>query len=251
MSFNNTQWDNYATCYDVLNQLKPYQEMYAEIVKGVAHAKPHKILDASCGTGNLLTYCNQLSQIENMHFTCIDFSQAMLEIAQSKPTDARTSFAHINLNKPLPYRDESFDMVVSINTLYAVKNPERTLKEFYRVLIKGGVLIFTTMKPDFHAGMILGAHAQSTKSDSYWRFDLSNERLVANRIAEACDCKDLEAQIVELEKYNAGIDQSFARFITYPEWRSLLQKIGFDIQVLKDCYANQNDLFVLRRRLKS
>lgn len=44
----------------------------------------------------------------------------------------------VDMNKPLPYPDETFDGVVFFNALYIAKKPQVTLQEIYRVLKKEG-----------------------------------------------------------------------------------------------------------------
>jgi SAM-dependent methyltransferase len=41
----------------------------------------------------------------------------------------------------LPFADASFDVVVALNMLHHVINPDRAVREFARVLVPGGVLV--------------------------------------------------------------------------------------------------------------
>jgi len=50
----------------------------------------------------------------------------------------------VNLNEKLPYPTNSFDYVVSIETIEHIENPWQLVREFSRVLKPGGKLILTT-----------------------------------------------------------------------------------------------------------
>lgn len=45
----------------------------------------------------------------------------------------------VDMNKPLPFEDGSFDAVLLFNALYAAENPESLAQEIHRVLKRGGV----------------------------------------------------------------------------------------------------------------
>ena len=45
----------------------------------------------------------------------------------------------VDMNKPLPFGDASFDAVLLFNALYAAENPPALAREIHRILRKGGV----------------------------------------------------------------------------------------------------------------
>jgi ubiquinone/menaquinone biosynthesis C-methylase UbiE len=48
----------------------------------------------------------------------------------------------------LPYKDESFDLVLFVGVIQYVDNPEKAMRECYRVLKDNGILIITTINKD-------------------------------------------------------------------------------------------------------
>jgi SAM-dependent methyltransferase len=63
----------------------------------------------------------------------------------------------------LPYEDNTFDYIVSVETIEHIENPNKLINNFHRILVPGGELILTTpnicnissralflMKCDFH-----------------------------------------------------------------------------------------------------
>ncbi|MDM8568680.1 class I SAM-dependent methyltransferase [Thiotrichales bacterium HSG1] len=99
-----------------------------------------KVLEIGFGPGRLL---NEIATI--VDFTeGIDFSSTMVAEAN------KLNYHHIANNKmkiqqgdcsKLPYENESFDKVCSVNTLYFWKKPEVQLREIFRVLKPEGRMI--------------------------------------------------------------------------------------------------------------
>jgi len=106
------------------------QEKVLSILKNMPAGK---ILDAPCGEG-------ALSQrlIENkFDVFCVDIDEAYFKL-QSVP------FTKADLNKPLPFEDGYFDYAVSVEGIEHLENPFSCIREFARVLKKGGSLVITT-----------------------------------------------------------------------------------------------------------
>ena len=51
-----------------------------------------------------------------------------------------------DLNYELPYKNETFDCVVSSNAIYALSNPKEFLSELLRVTKDGGIVVLTSPK---------------------------------------------------------------------------------------------------------
>ncbi len=125
-------WDIYARLYDTLNLLEPYQKLHQETLKSLELKGGERILDTGCGTGNFEKLLSQKG-FHNSKVEALDFSQAMLKRAKQKNGIHSFSFQHFDLNSRLPFPDNYFDRVVSINAVYALKDPKKTLEEFSRI----------------------------------------------------------------------------------------------------------------------
>jgi ubiquinone/menaquinone biosynthesis C-methylase UbiE len=111
-------WNFYAWAYDVINKNVPYLKMLEEVIKEVQISGNLKILDAGCGTGNLLKKMSQVSF--NSKFVGVDSSEQMLSRAKKKfLSNPSVTLHHTDLDKGLEFPDNSFDSIVSVNTLYA------------------------------------------------------------------------------------------------------------------------------------
>ena len=58
-----------------------------------------------------------------------------------------------NLDNPLPFNDNQFDIAVSLANLEHLNNPQQMFNEIYRVLNKKGILLLTT--PSIYAKPVL------------------------------------------------------------------------------------------------
>ncbi len=109
-----------------------------------------RVLDAGCGNGNLLMRAlkkengRKKSGGPALQIIGMDFSGNMLgRAAHRAKSDDRAGFLQGSVTA-LPFRDLSFDRVVSSGVLTCLPNTEtaeRALQEFYRVLKPEGVLV--------------------------------------------------------------------------------------------------------------
>jgi len=100
--------------------------------KELAKATPGRVLDAPAGTGVLARYLRDLG----WDVSCADLDEGNFELDDFP-------FEKVNLNRGLPYGDESFDAVVCANGLHRLFNPGGAIREFFRVLDSGGLLYIT------------------------------------------------------------------------------------------------------------
>ncbi len=98
-----------------------------------------KLLEVPVGTGVLTipVYKN----MTDADITCLDYSAEMMKNAE-KRADAlgvkNISFVRGDVGK-LPFPDESFDIVLSLNGFHAFPDKDAAFSETFRVLKKGGV----------------------------------------------------------------------------------------------------------------
>lgn len=140
------KWKQYLTSTEqaILNQLK---------LKG-----KETILDAGCGTGNLLSSISQRLKHKGK-IMGFDITPAMLDLAESKLT------THSRFNKTLQLelahcenfsaKNNSVDIVICSSVLHYLAHPEKALHEFHRVLKKGGRLILIDFCNDYPTTLLL------------------------------------------------------------------------------------------------
>jgi ubiquinone/menaquinone biosynthesis C-methylase UbiE len=106
----------------------------AEFAEALAPAE--RALDLGCGDGRLTT------SIEAAHLTAADVSEVALDRARARLPDAEIVL--VEPDRPLPFADNEFDLVLCAETLEHVRDVQLTLSEIRRVLRPGGRLALTT-----------------------------------------------------------------------------------------------------------
>jgi SAM-dependent methyltransferase len=104
-------------------------------------ARGLRILDAGCGTGGMLARLDPYGRRFG-----IDFHPLALQLALRRetahPSDARAALCRGSVTR-LPYRDGSFDLILSLDVLYhrGVASDLAALREFRRCLRPDGLLV--------------------------------------------------------------------------------------------------------------
>lgn len=144
----------------------PHQEQFERVFDELEISPGQKILDAGCGVGLLETIISSRNT-PNLKIDALDFSPRMIFYAKkrnNKKIDVNF-FTH-NLEEKLPYNNNYFDRVVSINVLFSVSNPFFVLKEFFRVLKKNSKVIIVDPKPNANMGKAVIAHFKIIKEST-------------------------------------------------------------------------------------
>ncbi len=246
--FEQSDWGLYAKCYDSLLQLTPYASMLREIATLSSKLPNECILDASCGTGNFeVMYAER--GVNATRIVGIDTSLPMLKRAREKcGSFPNTTFQIADLDVGLPFDTGSFAQVVSLNTLYAVKNPEQTLREFYRVLAKDSFLVLVTPKVGYENGIILKKHCESTKPDEYWANVHESSEREERLIREALSDESVVREMLTIAAFNRNIaDNRTFHFFDSQELCQLLKKVGFKVVRTGYAYANQDICIVAQK----
>ena len=97
------------------------------------------VLDAACGEGYGSAILSQVAS----RVTGIDIDTAVVEAANSKYGRPNLAFQCCSVMS-LPFEENSFDVVISFETLEHVTDQETLLTEFVRVLRPDGVLVIST-----------------------------------------------------------------------------------------------------------
>ena len=94
-----------------------------------------KILDAGCGTGRQMEELKKYGQVFGF-----DISDEALNFCQKRGLQ---NIVKADLNQPLPYPNESFDLITALDVLEHIENDQFALSELKRVLKIGGHLIIS------------------------------------------------------------------------------------------------------------
>jgi ubiquinone/menaquinone biosynthesis C-methylase UbiE len=114
-------------------------EYQAGSLEGIPEDFSGSLLEVPVGTGVLSMPFYQT--LPNAQITCLDYSKKMMESAQDRAVSmglTNITFKQGDVGD-LPFVDESFDVVLSLNGFHAFPDKKAAYLETYRVLKKGGL----------------------------------------------------------------------------------------------------------------
>ena len=137
-----TFWDRVAGLYDLFEWSNRKVNAAARARVGELVPAGARVLDCAAGTGEFsLAAAGRASSV-----LCTDLSLPMLDQARRKAKKrglSNISFARRDVTA-LSDRDGSFDAVIAANVLHLLPEPEKAVRELWRVAAPGGRLILPT-----------------------------------------------------------------------------------------------------------
>lgn len=220
-------WEKYFRVYDAVNLFIPYQKLLDKICDELDIKMGEKILEAGCGTCNLVLKIKQ----GGGEVVGIDNCRAALKICAQKDQTIKLVLA--GLKEKLPFDDNYFDKIACNNTLYAICQEKQlaTLKELCRVLKVGGRIVLSNPKKEWKPLKIYIAGI---------RGNFKKEGILAT----VYKIIRMIIPTVKIFYYNFLIQkESNYHFLEPEEQKELLKKAGFSkVSETLSVYANQGIL---------
>jgi len=119
---------------------RAHKEFYKNALKAIDPKKDDKYLEIGFGSGIFIKkYVSHVSKIAGL-----DYSEDMVKLAKDINKKLVES-GKVELKQgdatSLPWNDNEFSVVVAIETFFFWSEPDRALKEIFRVLMPGGRLV--------------------------------------------------------------------------------------------------------------
>lgn len=137
-------YDRWAADYDKGKQASQAEDeamLARPILERITDVPEPLILDLATGTGRLGLALFQQAGFKGK-IIAMDISPKMLQLAAQKLTPYRERIDLVQyLTLPLPFPDESFDVVCCLEALEVMPEMESPLAELWRVLRPGGLLV--------------------------------------------------------------------------------------------------------------
>jgi len=141
-----TDYSKIASVYD--NNEDRHLIEIDEHLKSLFEKRPNeksKVLEIGCGTGNYLVFQKKAYKHESVKWIGLDLSKEMLNVAQPKLSGVEL----INSSaEELPFKNESFDFIVTRFAFHHFSKKERALDEMWRILKRGCILKYENFLPE-------------------------------------------------------------------------------------------------------
>lgn len=110
---------------------------WQEPIRTTLGTSPLRVLELACGTGEVTKLIHDLGH----DVTALDFSEAMLEVARAKHAcKRRLRFLLADAENTME-PDQSYDAIVCRHLVWTLTEPEKTFREWRRLLKSGGKLL--------------------------------------------------------------------------------------------------------------
>lgn len=151
-------WDRIAGVYDIAESING--DVYSQMCGITERLTPQgaRVLDCAAGTGELTFAAAKKAE----SVMCTDLSENMLKTAQRKAKafgvenvafEARNIF---DLKDP----DDTYDVVIAGNVLHLLTDPQKAVRELYRVVKPGGRLLLPTFVTKNKARLMIKLYKQ-------------------------------------------------------------------------------------------
>lgn len=126
------EFDSKMNMYDTLKRVSVFFDecLRAEDLRG------KKLLDAGCGTG----WFSKKAVERGATVTSMDLGENLLAEVAKKCNSERVVGSILEM----PFEDNTFDYVISSEVIEHVPEPYKAIREIYRVLKPGGVMVLST-----------------------------------------------------------------------------------------------------------
>jgi len=114
-----------------------FEPFALDLVQRIGNDKVEHILELACGTGRVTSHL----QARSILLTATDINPDMLTIARQKVLASHILWDVVDM-MDIHYRDDFFDLVICQFGLMLVPDKDKALAEIFRVLKKGGRLLF-------------------------------------------------------------------------------------------------------------
>lgn len=159
-------YSKYAEQYSVVVENNIYNALFERpsLQALLGNINGLDIIDLGCGSG---VYCDYFISQGAKSVTCLDVSEAMINIVLSKFTLQVKAYTQ-DLSQGLPQEgSNSADVIVCPLVLHYIEDLNVVFKEIYRVLKPGGYLVFSTHHPF--------ADFEDSESGNYFKRELINQ----------------------------------------------------------------------------
>jgi ubiquinone/menaquinone biosynthesis C-methylase UbiE len=158
-----------------------------------------RLLDVGCGSGGPAL---RLAETKGTNVVGIDFLEEGIttatRLAQERGLDDRARFARVDAGRRLPFDDQSFDAVISIDAMCHLPERVDILREWHRITAPGARVLFTD--PTIVTGLVTDAEIAARSAVGIYVFSAQsvNEMLLAQAGFDLIHREDLTENMASM-----------------------------------------------------
>lgn len=134
------QYDRWHEERDVPEDDRYEEDWHALARDNLGDVHGRRVIEIGCGRGAFARYL----VAQGADLVAADFSEKAIEIAKRRLADSARCEVLVADIQEIPFPPESFDVVISLETLEHVPDPDRALAELVRVTKIGGRVLITS-----------------------------------------------------------------------------------------------------------
>ncbi len=119
-----------------------FEQFALDLVERLRSRTLSDVLEIACGTGRV-TRLLRATLPDTVRIVATDISVDMMDFAQNALTGERIEWQRAD-SQSLPFKDRSFDLVICQFGYMFADDKQKAMQEAYRVLRRGGSLLFNT-----------------------------------------------------------------------------------------------------------
>ncbi len=231
--------------FDLLALTDEYAELMDDQVDLLELESDDRVIDLGCGTGNgLAALVRRWAAVTpGLQIDAVDFVPSAMDRARQKVLEAAREvgvrvpavrFQEADLSLPpdypnLPYGDSAFDAVLLSLVVPYLREPQLLLREIHRILLPGGRLVVSTLRPDVDMGGPLKRLKEKVEAGDQQLVDGWHG---AKLLAAVQDYVNAAARLIDLE-----MDGRF-RFYEREAFEDLLRGAGFRVERAVASFGN-------------
>lgn len=175
------------------------------------------ILEVGCGRGGGLSYINRYLSPNKV--TGVDINKKAIEFCNKNYKENNNTFLQANAQK-LPFKDNSFDVVINVESSHRYPQFDLFIKEVYRVLKPGGNFLFV----DFRSREKLNLLIRQMENA---RFKFIKKENITSEVVEALTLSTPERKVL-IDKiapfFLKGLAHQFAATVGTPTYNRFLNR---------------------------
>ncbi len=135
---------------EYLEEARFYNEYFNAMIETIRRYKnPKYLLDVGCGIGLFL----QKIKVIGWKAVGVDMSKAAVGYARAHGLEV-----YLGKIEEITFKPGTFDVITLFQTIEHIKDPLKTLKKIYSLLLKGGMLLITTPSEESLMARVLGKY---------------------------------------------------------------------------------------------